>query len=218
VLLFAVWGCGVSKGTVQRSGGWLHYSNPDEGFSLSVPDSWVIMAPDDEELTSAIDSVKKANPAMAKFMDKGPLRGQLGTLASSGVKMLAYDTRSDVEAMNFATNLNVVRMSVPPGANSLKQVADVNVKELKRAFGSMMTTDVYQASVKVGKEKLPAERLDYNYSAALAGGDVLDASAEQYLLLKDGEEYVFTFTTTSDEVNSLLPTFDRIVASVALTK
>src|SRR4051812_29816235 len=146
-------GCSVpgdSVASIQHSKGSYIYSNPGEGFSLKVPDSWVFISPDSKELEATISKVKQANPALAKSLESGPLKGQFSNMADSGVKILAYDTASDVATTNFATNMNVVHMQVPSEFSTLDQVANENVNELKKAYGSMLTTEIERTKTHVG--------------------------------------------------------------------
>ena len=162
--------------------------------------------------------MKDANPALAKSLSNGPLSGRLSNLADAGVKVMAYDTASDVATTNFATNMNVVHMQVPPEFTTLEQVTNENINELNKEVGSMMSGSIFRTLSHVGADRIPAERLEYTFAANMPNGNSLEASVIQYLVLKGHEEYVFTFTTASSEVGSDAIAFDGIVASVQLTK
>jgi hypothetical protein len=193
--------------------GWLRYESPDDGFSLDVPDTWLKLDVSGEDLEAGLKVVTDNNPQLAKYLDTPDFRKQLSGLERSGVRLLLYDTASDVYSTMFATNLNIIRTDVPADM-SIEEVVDKNLDELQRAMGSGLITDIQREALKMGG--MAARKIYYTYRVKIGYGNSIDADVTQYLLVKNGSQYIVTFSTSSDEGPYRVNEFDKIARTFKL--
>src|SRR5688572_5415073 len=193
IFSLALYGCDLSQMgapqpvTVQSKAqglptGWLRYESPDDGFTVDVPKSWQKFDVSGEDLQAGLKIVTDNNPQLAEYMNTDEFRKQLSGLERLGVRLLLYDTSSDVYTTMFATNFNVIRMEVP-GNLKIEEVVDKNLEELQRAMGSGLVTDIKREALKMGG--MSARKIYYTYRFSLGNGNSIDADVTQYLLIKN---------------------------------
>jgi hypothetical protein len=195
--------------------GWIRYESASDHFSLDVPESWLKLELTGEEIESSIGMMQEANPDLVAFLDKQSFRSQLEALVSSGVKLMLYDTKADIAASRFATNLNVLRMEVPSGM-SLDKVVEENVDEVRSVIGSGLVKDLRQEEVLLGKT--PGYKLSYGYGMNMPDGSFQSAELIQYIVLGGNSEYILTFTTTGPEAGLRSINFEAIAETFRVPK
>jgi hypothetical protein len=227
LLSLVMYGCDISDlggsarpVTVQSKGagllpGWLRYESPDDGFSVDLPDTWMKLEVSGEDLEAALKIVSDNNPGLAEYMNEGQFRKGLSNLERAGVRLLLYDTSVDVYTTLFATNLNIIRMGVP-GDMKLEEFVDKNLEELKRAMGSGLVTDIRREPLKMGG--VAARKIYYTYRIQLGNNYSVDVDVTQYLLVKNGSQYILTFSTSSDEGPYRANEFDKVARTFKLPK
>jgi hypothetical protein len=204
----------LKKGTGLYQG-WIRYQSTSDNFSLDVPDSWLKLELTGGEIEASLGMMKEANPDLGEFLDKNSFRSQLESLVSSGVKLMLYDTKADVSASRFATNLNVLRMEVPSGM-SLNEVVEENLAEVRSVIGSGLLNDLGEEEVTLGQT--PAYKLSYSYRMNMPDGSFQSAVLIQYILLGGNSEYILTFTTTGLEAGMRYDTFEAIAETFRVHK
>ena len=195
--------------------GWLRYESPDDGFTLDVPKSWQKLKVSGEDLKEAVEVVMENNPKLAEYFDTAEFRKQLSGLNRSGVRLLLFDTASDMNTTMFATNLNIIRTDIPDNL-SIEEVVDMNLEELERAMGSGLVTDIRREALKMGG--IMARKIYYTYRVQVGYDMSVDADVTQYLLVKNGTQYILTFSTSSDEGPYRANEFDKIARTFKLRK
>ncbi len=187
--------------------GWTLYPLPQEGFAISVPTSWAAQNFDPATLASLMQKVQEKNPQYAKT-----LGSQAPQMAAAGIKFIAIDLTPQPDAPNFATNLNVIHLAIPPGV-TMDNFVNTNVTQLE---SSGVTKSINHRRV-----KLPAgdaEELRYIAAMAISGAEKTQIAITQYLILHNRDGYVLTLTTDPKLDAKYFPTFEKIARSLQWTQ
>jgi hypothetical protein len=182
--------------------GWTLYPLPQEGFAISVPSSWAAQNFDPSTLASLMQKVQEKNPQYAKA-----LGSQAPQMAAAGIKFIAIDLTVQPEAPNFATNLNVMHHAASEGT-TLDSYASTNVKQLQDS-GIVKSLTRRRVKYPAGE----AEELRYTAAMAISGTEKTQMAVAQYLMLRNREGYVLTFTTVPALDTRYFPTFEKIARS-----
>jgi hypothetical protein len=199
VLLVAA--CGASAGTAAKSTaapslepGWKLYSVSAEGFAIALPSNWEKV---DLNLTSADAAAAfKDNPAFVKFLQ--------GIQLNKYIKFFGVDKQT--VASDFATNVNVVGVSLPDSVTTLDQVVAAELATYKRL---QVSTTHQRVHLSAGD----AEQVDYTLTPTTASGGQVLTAIKQYILLRLGAhptEFVVTLTTKVDQASSYDVAFGKI--------
>jgi hypothetical protein len=201
VLLLAA--CGASAGTAAKSTptpgpslepGWKLYSVSAEGFAIALPPNWEKV---DLNLTSADAAAAfKDNPAFVKFLQ--------GIQLNKYIKFFGVDKQT--VASDFATNVNVVGVSLPDSVTTLDQVVAAELATYKRL---QVSTTHQRVHLSAGD----AEQVDYTLTPTTASGGQVLTAIKQYILLRLGAhptEFVVTLTTKVDQASSYDVAFGKI--------
>jgi hypothetical protein len=182
--------------------GWTLYPLPQEGFAISVPTSWAAQNFDPTTLASLMQKIQEKNPQYAKT-----LGSQAPQMAAAGIKFIAIDLTSQPEAPNFATNLNVMHLSIPQ-AVTIDNFVSTNLKQLESSGVAK--------SINHRRIKLPAgdaEELRCTATMVISGSEKTQIAITQYLILHNREGYVLTLTTDPKLDAKYFPTFEKIAKS-----
>jgi hypothetical protein len=155
------------------------WSRPAEGFAFTLPSAW--------------DELDKTDPKIAEL---------LGDLAKegSGLKLLAYDTKSSGE---FATNLSLI---VGPGLGKApyKKWVAANVADAKGMKGR--STPVSAKTLKLAGGRV----LRVSYRVKDADGEL---SYLHFMFDGPKKTYMLTFTTVPKLAKSYFPVFSKTAVS-----
>jgi hypothetical protein len=175
--------------------GWKLYSVTAEGFTIALPSNWEKV---DLNLTSADAAAAfKDNPAFVKFLQ--------GIQLNKYIKFFGVDKQT--VASDFATNVNVVGVSLPDSVTTLDQVVTAELATYKRLQISPTQQRIHLSAG-------DAEQLDYTLPPinTASGAKVLTA-VKQYILVRLGAnptEFVVSLTTKADQASSYEVTFGKI--------
>jgi hypothetical protein len=190
VSLAALGGCGGSGDS--GSGDFKQHEASENGFAVSVPSSWKTVDDLDGE---AVEEFSRENPDFAQFLQAAS--------ANRAIKFIALDP----EVMDeFATNLNVIVLPIP-GSLSFEQWVQANVNQVKQ-IGSARITNQSTADLPAGK----AGRLAWTYDLNRAGSSQ-PVQVDQYLLRRDEQGFVLTYTTLPEHSEHYRDTFSRSAKS-----
>lgn len=187
VLTLALSACGGSESS---STGWKAHHVDDGGFSIETPAAWRATQQLDPD---TFDEFVEENPKFAPFASV--IKGGL-------IKFLALDP--DV-ADDFATNANVLVHNLG---------FDVSLEEYARESAAS-TRDLRAGDIQIKLIGLPAgrsARLSYEYDIRQAG-ETKRLAILQYAFLREGSEYVVTFTTLPSLRERYRTTFERAARS-----
>jgi hypothetical protein len=165
-----------------------------EGFAIALPPNWEKV---DLNLTSADAAAAfKDNPAFVKFLQ--------GIQLNKYIKFFGVDKQT--VASDFATNVNVVGVSLPDSVTTLDQVVAAELATYKRL---QVSTTHQRVHLSAGA----AEQVDYTLTPNTASGGQVLTAIKQYILLRVGAhptEFVVTLTTKADQAASYDVTFGKI--------
>jgi hypothetical protein len=181
--------------------GWTLHPLPQEGFAISVPSSWAAQPFDPATLASFMQKVQEKNPTYAKA-----LGNQAPQMAAAGIKFIAIDLTTHPESPNFATNLNVLHHAAP--TMTFDTYVNTNVKQVQ---DSGVAKALNQRRVKFPFGE--AAEIRYTAAMAITGTEKTQMALTQYLILRNREGYVLTFTTTPALDAKYFPTFEKIARS-----
>jgi len=188
VLTLALSACGGSESS---STGWSTHQVDDGGFSIETPAAWRATNQVDPD---KFDEFVEENPNFAPFADV--VKGGL-------IKFVALDPDA---ADNFSTNANVL-------VHNLGRV-DISLVEYARQSAAS-TRNIRAGDIQVKLVRLPAgrsARLTYEYDIRQAGKEQRLAIL-QFAFLREGSEYVVTFTTLPSLKERYRTTFARAARS-----
>lgn len=143
----------------------------DQGFALTLPDSWV-------EITLSGDDVDSILSAFPEGTFSGDMESMMRTAIESGIKLWGFDTNGD------GSNVNVL---VQPTPAPLDQLEPLLPAELETIPGSS-NLQVTRGTVN-GQDAIIAT---YDLSNALADGSVSEMTGTQAYLSTDTNLYIVT--------------------------
>jgi hypothetical protein len=185
--------------------GWPLYEVKTEGFALSLPPDWRQFDMNPATFEAKLKETLTRNPQLESLL--GSLRQQV----ASGVKFFGFDEAS--MKTGFTTNVNVLRLPVPPG-----RTLDMEVMAAVKQMESLPTVakPIFHERLKMTTGD--CERLRYQMTMKLPSGKDVSLAITQYVLIKDNDSYAVTLTTTSDQEAKYTPTFEKIGQSFRLLK
>ena len=193
--------CGASAGTAPKptpspslESGWKLYSVTAEGFTIALPANWDKVDLNVEAADAA--AAFKDNPEFVKFIQ--------GLQLNKYVKFFGVDHQTI--SSDFATNVNVIAVSLPASMTTLDQVVTAELATYKRLQISPTQQRIHLSGG-------DAEQLDYNLTPNTASGAKVLTAVKQYILVRLGAnptEFVISLTTKADQASSYEVTFGKI--------
>ncbi len=184
--------------------GWTVYQVKADGFALSLPASWRYFDLNPATLEQQFEAALKLNPELQGLL--GNLKQQI----AAGVKLFAVDEKG--ARAGFATNANVSRAPLPPGAT-----LDVVVNELVRTMPKLLNAQqLTHERVKTGAGD--CERFRYKMNIQVGPGQSRLLAVTQFVFIQPGSSYTVTLGTLADQEPQYLATFDKIGQSFRLIK
>ncbi len=187
---------------VQVPPDWPAFISRDYGFRILYPPDWLVV-----DLTS--DAWEKALDALPDKM-KDTLLEQAKSLKQSDTAALLVAPTPDKEGedITFVSNLNILRVSLPPGAPQDTVLQGI-IQSLKAIPGLRL-----QSMSRGQVNGYPAIAVLYAYPIQDEEGHVFHVIGWQvYLRPKDDTLFVFTFTSLADTFPDRIRDFARIAAS-----
>jgi len=185
--------------------GWPVYDVKNEGFAVSLPPNWRRVDMNPQTFEAAYKEAMKQNPQLESMY--GNLRQQM----TNGVKFFGFDPTT--AATGFNTNINVLRLPLPPGGTLDSTVADT-----LRETQAMPTIAQPIAHERL---KLPSgdrERLRYKMTMNGPNGQPVALAITQFILVNGKDGFAVTLTTTASQEAHYNATFDQIGRGVRFTK
>jgi hypothetical protein len=187
---------GTAAGSV--AGRTTRHPIPTAGISLATPASWRAVDSHAVLASKAVQSLLKENPQLATIINQ--VAG-----ANSPVKFLSFDPNvSD----HFATNVNVVVTSVPANV-TLPVLASAIAVQLKSLPGLASPITSSTVTLPIGRAAKESFRL-----TVVSSGKKLTVQTLQYVLLRNAQSIVVTFSTTPNQSARRTATFRAIAASI----
>jgi hypothetical protein len=185
--------------------GWPLYEVPAEGFALALPPDWRRFDMNPATFEATMDEMLKKNPELKALLAN--LRQQL----ASGVKFFGFD--DSTLGTGFATNVNVLRLQVPPGAT-----LDTVVADAVRQAESLPTVvkPIHHERVKVAAGE--AERFRYKVTIQTPTGQNVSLATTQFILVRGSGSYTVTAVSVSDQEAKYAETFEKIGKSFRFLK
>jgi hypothetical protein len=190
VCLAALGGCGGSDDS--GNGDFKQHEASAAGFAVSVPSSWKTI---DDLDGDAVEEFSRENPDFAQFLQAAS--------ANRAIKFIALDPEVRDE---FSTNLNVIVLPIP-GSLTFEQWVTANLNQVKQ-IGSARITSRSTTELPAGQ----AERLVWTYDLNRAGRSK-PVAVDQYLLRREEQGFVLTFTTLPAHTGHYRDTFARSARS-----
>ena len=193
----------TSPGTIRpvpearAESGWPLYEVPAEGFALALPPTWRQFDMNPATFEAKFQEALKQNPQLEAML--GNLRQQI----AAGIKFFGIDEPS--MKTGFATNVNVLRLPVPPGTTLDTAVADTLMQMESLAT---VTKPIAHERVKLAAGE--CERLRCKMTMQMPTGQAVAIASTQFILVKGNDVYVLTLTTLSDRDARYTPTFEKI--------
>jgi hypothetical protein len=186
-------------------GGWPVYEVKTGGFAISLPPSWRQIEMDPATFDAKFKEVAKLNPELES------MRENLKSQVLAGLKFFAFDPASSTTG--FATNINIVRLPLPPGA-SLDSIVSEIVRLLETLPGFVKPLDHERLQSPSGER----DRFRYKRSMAVPGRGTLTLALTQFALAHGSEYVVVTMTTLGERDHEYASDFDKIGRSFRFTK
>lgn len=190
--------------TVKLDTGWKYYDN-SEGFRLALPPKWDQLPVAQKGFQATMDTLKKNNPDLANA-----LGSQSSQLLSSGFKFFGFDLGQ--KNPKFLTNVNILieplTVAIP-----LDTYVDLSLAQLEKVQSVSKPVNHRRVQLAVGD----AEELTYHLKINSAQGN-LTTMTMQYLVVREYNAYIITFTTTDDQANNYTTTFQKIAQTFVFAK
>jgi hypothetical protein len=191
--------------SARDDGGWPVYEVKGDGFSISLPPSWRQIEMDPATFDAKFQEVAKGDANLAAMRD------QLKTQMAQGAKFFGVDPAG--ARTGFATNVNVLRLPMPPGSTLDKVVAEnLRQAEAEPFIKKPMTHERVQSA---GDER---ERIRYHATLKGPGGQEQRLAITQFVLVRGDAYYVVTGTATADQESKFAADLDKIGRSFRFTK
>jgi hypothetical protein len=188
----------VGAATGSPTGRTTRHPIPTAGISLVTPSSW--RAVDSRAILSSkgVQAMLKENPQLAAIINQ--VAG-----ANSPVKFLSFDPKV---TDHFATNVNVVVTSVPANI-TFPVLAAAIASQLKSLPGLASPITSSTVTLPIGRAVKESFRL-----TIVSSGKKLTVQTLQYILLRNAQSIVVTFSTTPNQSARRAATFTAIAASI----
>lgn len=174
-----------------------------EGFAIALPPTWEQIDMDEATLDASLDAVSENNPEMAELV-----KGQARNLLLSGVKFYAFDLGPAAISEGFASNVNVLKQTLPV-TPSMEVFVQINVAQLEKMPNVIKPVTHQRVKLASGT----GEEIRYQLSMQVPTGDEVTLAITQVLALKGKNAYVITCTTTVDRQQEYEAAFERISRS-----
>ena len=183
--------------TAAESGDQEVYEVESAGFAIAVPESWNAASVDDFRESGALEQAAEENPDLAPMLE---------ALArpDSIMKFIAGDPEL---RKDFATNVNVIREELPAGMDQEGDEA-ANLANIGQALRVEGDIEEERVDVEAGE----ALRIAYEHGIT-QGGEERRFAVVQYIVAREGEGYVITYTTVPDALAGYEPQFDESARS-----
>lgn len=182
----------------QPAGHTTRHPIPTAGISLATPSTWRAVDSRAALASKGVQSLLRENPQLAAIINQ--VAG-----ANSPVKFLAFDPKvSD----HFATNVNVVVTAVPASV-TLPVLAAAIAAQLKTLPGLASPITTSTVTLPIGRVAKASFRL-----TVVTSGRKLTVRTLQYVLLRNAQSIVVTFSTTPNQSARRAATFRAIAASI----
>lgn len=174
--------------------GYTTFTDPSDGFTIAVPDSWQRVDPNSPSAQATIDQLEKSNPNLQAALGSG-----VSDLTAKGIKFLAIDP----VVTGVAPNVNVIaKPALGFGPKDLAQLQTALPGQYAKVGAQLQDlTDVTFA----GRAALEAV---LNLPLTGVGGQVLTAHETQYFVAANNFLYVVTLTGTSPDLDQVASTFE----------
>jgi hypothetical protein len=159
--------------------GWKRAASDSSQVSIGLPPGWLSKNMKASDLAGGDKSLPSD---LEKAADEA--------LSNGAIKLIAFHTLK--KGSSFAMNANVV--VIPDGGKSLDDLEKENVDQLHQMVSGKI--DSSKMSLPAGD----AVVVKYNRSIPTGNGSV-DVDFVSYLLDKDGNQYILTFSTPPDEMS-----------------
>jgi hypothetical protein len=179
--------------------GWKRYSSADEGFAISLPDSWQRIDVDNEEVL--MEGLRAIDPSLVETLGER-LRSQLG----GAMRFFALDS-GNARAGSLAANINVLRQP-------LAERLDLETV-IRQAVRGLQSIDSIQGEIKSETIKLrngEVGMLTYTLNVSGANGKSVPTVIRQYIIGTDSHLLVITFGVSEDQAGEYAATFDDIAS------
>ena len=187
---------------------WLIFTSPTNGFQLSYPSEWLAMDLTQDDWQTILNNVTDASL-------RNLLTEQVQALIKSNtLAFLTYPlSESGEQRLPFASNLNILRTSVPQETSQTLLVQAI-IQNLKNMSGLRLES---MNRGKVGE--YPAVAILYSYPIRSEDEKIYHVVGWQvYLRTQPEEVYVLTFTTLADVLPERIKDFARMANSFHLVR
>jgi hypothetical protein len=185
--------------------GWPLYEVKREGFAIALPPEWRQFDMNPATFEKSFQEGAKNNPElMAMFPG-------LMQQVRAGMKFFGIDEQS--AKTGFATNVNILRMPLPPGGN-LDLIASDSVRLMEQMPN--VVKPIARERLKTGAGD--CERLRYQMRMQSPKGKADVVAISQFLFATSTDGFVVTLTTTADREAHYRDTFDKIGHSFRFVK
>lgn len=192
---------------VSNAGGrYVEYAVSDQGFAISIPESWQRLPMNPADLQALLASTRAANPELANM-----LGSNAQTLIQNGIRFWAYDADPAALRSNIATTVTVLKRTLP-GPVSLETYVQLNVNQITEMKTRVGAVNSQRLSLN-GKA---AQQLQYTISFAQSNGTSVLTSVTQFFMVDNADAYVIGFAAAPGSAESYLPVFLKTAASFRL--
>jgi hypothetical protein len=156
--------------------GWTKVEVQGEKMSIACLPNWVAIDPSAKDFEKMMETANLSADMMAEIKQ---------ATANKSIKLLVF---KKVQAGTFSPNLNIIETKIPADV-TLQQLQDLNVSQLK---GIAVGTPTVTNTTLAGTDARCVKWVQKNPSGV--GPSTLQETT--YLLIKNGNQYVLTFTLT----------------------
>jgi hypothetical protein len=184
--------------TETTNDGWTRFASDDEGFAISLPESWVKINVSQNELKAGLSEI---SPKMAE---------QLGDTITQqfreGLKFFALDSDLSKSDANFSANVNVLKTPIT-GRPALRLVLQQAVVSLQQVSG--IRGNITQRQVRL-KQSGTAGLLGYTLNFTNTNGEPIPTQVRQYVFVVDNALIIVTLGATEKQLSDYESVFDDI--------
>jgi hypothetical protein len=183
--------------------GWQNYINLQYRFSLLLPPGWAVLDLGTSDYDSLIASQLEQYPQIGSLLTSDFLKNQ----ASSGVKLLSFETDEEVLSSGNISNLTIVVFNFLSDI-ALDDYVELRKDQLRSVFGE--DSEINQEETDLGG--IRAVKLSREYEATNSLGQQEDMIWNQYIMVKGLSLFVLTLDITEERL-AKLPELVSIIPS-----
>ena len=191
---------------IEQGNGWVLYDMPTVGLAIAAPPSWSVYSYDEAGREKLSEDLKTRDPDLVAQIEN-IVQGFEGQIS---MMLLGLDIEPPAGSQ-FVSNFNIIVEDIGSELD-LDTYADLSIQGIQAFLPVIGGVESERIEIPAGD----AVVLKYLMDQQLIGGDAVQISVTQYLLINGSEGVVVTFTGPSEGMDDMSTLFGEMIETLEL--